>query len=93
MDAWYNGKGVLHPGIIPYGPWKKVKDFGIGPWDGDWANASVHPGIDAWPGNERWFENRCCPLGAEFTVHQTVCTAAAVFGWLCGPAGGSGDRR
>jgi hypothetical protein len=93
MDAWYNGKGVLHPGIIPYGPWKKVKDAGIGPWDGDWANASVHPGIDAWPGNERWFENRCCPLGAEFTVHQTVCTAAAVFGWLCGPAGGSGDGR
>src|SRR4028118_475559 len=22
MDAWYNGKGRMHPGIIPYGPWR-----------------------------------------------------------------------
>ncbi len=86
MDAWYNGKAALHPGIIPYGPWKKGKDLGVGPWDNDWANASLHPPIDAWPANARWFENRGCPLGSEFTIHQTVCTSAAVFGWLCGPA-------
>lgn len=86
MDAWYNGKPTPHPGIIPYGPWKKNKDLGVGPWDNDWANASLHPPIDAWPGNLRWFENRGNPLGSEFTIHQTICVSAAVFGWLCGPA-------
>jgi hypothetical protein len=84
IDAWYNGKPTAHPGVIPYGPWKKSKALGMGPWDTDWPNQTVHPPIDAWPGNERWFDNRCNPLGAEFTIHQTTCTSAAVFGWLCG---------
>jgi len=83
MDAWYNGKATPHPGLIPYGPWKKQKDFGMGPWDSDWANKTVYPGIDEWPGNERWFDNRNCPLSAEFTIHQNTCFAAATFGWLC----------
>lgn len=86
MDAWYNGKTVPHPGIIPYGPWRKTKDLGMGPWDTDWPNQTCHPGIDAWPGNERWFDNRCNPLGGEFTVHQTTCWAAATFGILCAAA-------
>jgi len=83
MDAWYNGKPTLHPGLIPYGPWQKQKDQGQGPWDSDWANKTVHPGIDQWPGNERWFDNRNCPLNAEFTIHQNICYAAATYGWLC----------
>jgi len=88
MDGWYNGKPTVHPGVIPYGPWKKGKDYGMGPWDNDWANKTVHPGIDQWPGNERWFDNRNCPLSGEFTIHQNTCYAAATFGWLCGPAAG-----
>jgi hypothetical protein len=88
MDAWYNGKPTPHPGLIPYGPWKKAKEFGAGPWDSDWPNKTVYPEIDRWPGNERWFDNRNCPLSAEFTIHQNTCYAAATFGWLCGPAGG-----
>jgi hypothetical protein len=83
MDAWYNGKPTLHPGLIPYGPWKKGKEFGMGPWDSDWPNKTVYPGIDQWPGNERWFDNRNSPLNAEFTIHQNTCYAAATFGWLC----------
>ncbi len=55
MDAWYNGKGRFHDGLVPYGPWRKVKDEGAGPWDHDWANSTVYPPIDLWPGNERWF--------------------------------------
>lgn len=85
MDAWYNGKPTLHPGLIPYGPWKKAKEFGMGPWDSDWPNKTVYPHIDQWPGNERWFENRNCPLSAEFTIHQNTCYAAATFGWLRAP--------
>jgi hypothetical protein len=84
MDAWYNGKGRFHPGLIPYGPWRKDREFGQGPWDSAWANKTIYPsGIDNWPGNERWFDNRCSPLSGEFTVHQNSAPAAAIFGFLC----------
>ncbi|MES2464338.1 MAG: glycoside hydrolase family 9 protein [Armatimonadota bacterium] len=83
MDAWYNGKGKMHPGLIPYGPWRKANDQGRGPWDQDWANKTLYPAIDSWPGNERWFSNRCAPLTSEFTVHQNIGPAAALFGFLC----------
>ncbi len=85
MDAWYNGKGKFHPGLIPYGPWRKGKEVGGGPWDSDWANKTVYPAIDAWPGNERWWNNRNSPLNSEFTIHQNIGPAAAVYGWLCAP--------
>lgn len=85
LDAWYNGKPTVHPGLIPYGPWKKEKDFGQGPWDQAWPHPTCHPVIDQWPGNERWFGNRCAPMTSEFTVHQNNCYAAAAFGFLCAP--------
>jgi hypothetical protein len=85
LDAWLNGKDRLHPGLIPYGPWKKEKGWGAGPWDKEWAFQTLHPPIDEWPANERWFENRYAPLAAEFTIHQQSCMAAAAFGWLCAP--------
>lgn len=87
MDAWYNGRPTPHPGIVPYGPWKKTKDLGQGPWDNDWVNQTVRPRIDLWPGGERWFDNRNSPLSGEFTVHQNTCWTAATYGWLCAPAG------
>lgn len=84
MDAWYNGKDSYHPGLIPYGQWRKEKELGDGPWDQAWAHSTVYPaGIDNWPGNERWFSNRCSPMHAEFTVHQQSGPAAALFGLLC----------
>ncbi len=85
MDAWYNGRGEPHPGVIPYGPWRKEKPRGQGPWDVDWANDSVYPEIDRWPGNERWFGNRCAPMSSEFTIHQNTAPAAAIFGFLAAP--------
>jgi endoglucanase len=87
IDAWYNGKGRYHPGLIPYSPWRKQKDFGQGPWDADWPNSTVYPPLDAWPGNERWFSNRCSPLASEFTIHQNIGPAAAIFGFLCADRG------
>jgi hypothetical protein len=93
MDAWYNGKPTPHPGLIPYGPWRKQKDLGQGPWDSDWPHKTVHPPIDLWPGNERWFDNRNCPLSAEFTIHQNTCYAAATFGWLCKDNGTPADGK
>ncbi len=83
MDAWYNGRGQFHPGLIPYGPWLKQRDQGQGPWDSDWPNKTLYPPIDSWPGNERWFDNRCSPMNAEFTIHQNIAPAAALFGFLC----------
>ena len=84
MDAWYNGKDEFHPGIIPYGPWKKDRAEGQGPWDVAWPHKTVYPPIDAWPGNERWFDNRGSPMNSEFTIHQNTGPAAALFGLLCG---------
>lgn len=86
MDAWYNGQTELHPGLIPYGHTRKTRDLGQGPWDPDWPNKTVYPPIDEWPANERFFDNRCSPVGSEFTVHQNLGPAAAVYGFLCAPA-------
>ncbi len=84
MDSWYRDSG-FHPGMVPYGPWRKEKDVGQGPWDQAWPHPGMHPAIDAWPGAERWFDNSCSPMSSEFTVHQNICHAAAVYGWLCAP--------
>lgn len=93
MDAWYNGKGEPHPGVIPYSPWRKEKPLGQGPWDVDWANATAYPDIDLWPGNERWFSNRCSPMASEFTIHQNTAPAAAIFGFLSAPGPGAAAVR
>ena len=83
MDAWYNGKPGPHPGVVPYGPWRKDRALGQGPWDHDWPNKTVYPAIDLWPGAERWFDNRCSPMTGEFTIHQNTAPTAAIFGILC----------
>jgi endoglucanase len=82
MDAWYNGKGKYHPGLIPYSPWRKMSDTPQGPWDADWPNNTAYPALDNWPGNERWFSNRCSPLALEFTIHQNIGPSAAIYGFL-----------
>jgi len=84
MDSWYLGNGTPHPGIVPYGPWRKQKDQGPGPWDHDWVNKTLYPKIDLWPGNERWFDDQCAPMIGEFTIHQNTAPTAALFGILCG---------
>lgn len=84
MDGWYEEGQYPRPGIVPYGPWLKAQATGQGPWDHDWANKSVYPAIDEWPGAERWFNNRCSPLNNEFTIHQNIGPSALVYGFLCG---------
>lgn len=84
MDAWYNGRGRPHPGIVPYGPWRRENDTGTSSTHLSWAFRTVHPAdISEWPAGEHWFENRSTPLSNEFTVHQTVGPAAAIYGFLC----------
>ena len=84
MDSWYEEGPQPRPGIIPYGPWRKDRNEGPGPWDHDWANKNLYPAIDAWPGGERWFENRCCPLSGEFTIWQNMAPAAFTYGFIRG---------
>jgi hypothetical protein len=82
MDAWYlSDPPVYQPGLIPYANWLKATD-GVGPWDQGWPHHTVHPEIDLWPGAERYFPNRCSPLGSEFTIHQQSGPAAAAYGFL-----------
>jgi hypothetical protein len=85
MDSWYIGDGKPHEGIVPYGPWRKERAQGQGPWDHDWVNKTVYPEIDKWPGNERWFDDRCAPMISEFTIHQNIAPSAAIFAILCAP--------
>jgi endoglucanase len=84
LDGWYEDGVHPRPGIIPYGPWRKEKDQASGPWEHDWANKSVYPAIDLWPGGERWFDSQCCPMTNEFTIHQNMAPAALIYGFLCG---------
>lgn len=86
MDSWYRNPPALNAGIVPYGIWRKDRDLGQGPWDHDWANKSVYPKIDAWPGGERWFSNQCSPMASEFTVWQNIAPSACLYGVLCGRA-------
>ena len=82
IDAWCRG---YHPGMIPYGPWKIQDPNPTWVTASDWPNLTVYPAITNWPGNERWYDNRWSPLNSEFTVHQTIAPAAALFGLLCAP--------
>lgn len=93
MDAWYNGQPTVHPGIVPYGQWRVERPYGAGPWDHDWPNKTVYPSIYDWPGNERFFDNRCSPMASEFTIHQTTAPTAAIFGILCAPQPSAAKRK
>jgi len=86
LDSIQSGRGTTPPGYIPYGPWRKANDLGAGPWDRDWPNNTLYPGIDEWPGNERYFSNQYGILESEFTIHENTAPAAAIFGFLCGDA-------
>ncbi len=81
MDSWYRPSG-FSPGMIPYGPWRDEGKRAEGPWHLAWPHQTVYPEIAQWPGGERWFNNRCSPLAAEFTVHQQNGPAAAFYGFL-----------
>jgi hypothetical protein len=92
MDWWYNKKGIKEvvPGIVPYGPtadcdWMPGKDGDCnawGWWDSDYAHSKLYPDKSLWPVHERWYNNRYAPPSSEYTVHQNIGPAAAVYGYL-----------
>ena len=49
-----------------------------------WPDQWVYPDISAWPGHERWFDQRPCPATGEFTIHQNSVIAAAIYGAMMG---------
>ncbi|MDD6209726.1 MAG: glycoside hydrolase family 9 protein [Bacteroidales bacterium] len=95
MDSWYrkDGKKEIVPGIIPYGPqsecdWMKAPNGDCnawGWWDNDYSLTYCYPHYKAWPVHELWFEHRYAPPTAEYTVHQNIGPAAAVYGYLTTP--------
>ncbi len=89
LDSWYDGIDQMVPGLVPYGPHKGDRNGWNGPWDPDYArDRAVYPEVGSWPGHELYFENRYCPITNEFTVHQNVAPAAAVYAYLSGPVPG-----
>ena len=91
MDAWYNGKSnpdgswLPHPGLSVYSPWRIEMEQGNNPTHHDWGNQTAYPAAREWPGNELYWDNRCSPMGGEFTIHQNTAPAAAIFAVLCAP--------
>lgn len=88
LDSWYYNreKGMI-PGIIPYGPYWYEAVTPAGPWEPQWGRTTAYPDAKLWPSHELWFENRYCPPTNEFTVHESIATAAAAFGFLSKPGG------
>lgn len=90
LDSWYRSTPAFVPGIVPYGSihscdWMNGPNGSCdwnGPWDADFSMTTTYPKFDQWPIHELYFENRYCPPSNEFTVHQNVAPAAAVYGYL-----------
>ncbi|MEL7161141.1 MAG: T9SS type A sorting domain-containing protein, partial [Bacteroidota bacterium] len=87
LDSRYNVHDFPKPGITPYGPWRDLDVFSnLGTWNFRWANQTLTPAIEDWPGHERWFSNRYSPLTGEYTVWQNGLNAAVLYGVLAGEA-------
>lgn len=87
LDFWHDDHEGFAPGFTSYGPWRRMPNTpNAGWWDIGWAEQSVYPEIDQWPGHERWFGMQPTPISAEFTVHQNLVHTATLYGALSGPA-------
>lgn len=103
MDSWYRKEGNkgFVPGIIPYGPqgecdWMKASNGDCnawGWWDNDYSLTFCYPHYKAWPVHELWFNHRYAPPTAEYTVHQNIGPAAAVYGYLIAPKGAQNKKE
>jgi hypothetical protein len=96
LDSRYNNNWVTYPGWIPYGPWSIAYGYtpytwvidgvsmqgGHGPWNKDWANFTMYPLMENWPGHERWNSNIHAPLSTENTVHQNTVYGAITYGFV-----------
>ena len=96
LDSRYNNGWDLYPGFVPYGPWSMAYGFtpytwvikgityegGHGPWNKDWANFSMYPLMDEWPGHERWNSNIHAPMSSENTVHQNAVYVLLTYGYV-----------
>ena len=96
LDSRYNNNWVTYPGWIPYGPWSMAYGYtpftwvidgvsvqgGAGPWNKDWANFSMYPAMENWPGHERWNGNIHAPMSAENTIHQNNIFGAVTYGFV-----------
>ncbi len=92
LDFWYDGHPGYPDGFVPYGPWLRRTSWQfMGPWDNDFAEVSLYPEINAWPGHERWFGQRPSPLVAEFTVHQSILNSTVLYAALVAANGDDSD--
>jgi uncharacterized protein YjdB len=98
LDSRYlwNKNWMVYKGFVPYGPWSMNYGFnpvtwvvdgveiqgGAGPWNEHWANFSVHPKMEQWPGHERYNNNIHAPMSTENTVHQQSVFLASTYGFV-----------
>lgn len=86
----------VYPGFVPYGPWTMANKYnpftwtidgvemegGAGPWNVHWANFSVYPFMEEWPGHERYNNNIHSPSATENTIHQQAVHVAITYGFV-----------
>lgn len=92
LDTWYREDGNnddMIPGIIPYGATNRDWMNNVGPWASTYAMLFVYPDTELWPMHEMYFDNRHSVPSNEYTVHQTIAPAAAVYGLMSGESPGS----
>jgi hypothetical protein len=90
LDSWYGKRKEVIPGIVPYAVFRPDKQSGYfwnGPWHSEMNWDHMYPSKFLWPMHEGYCENRYCPMGNEYTLHQNIAPAAAAYGWLCAPRG------
>ena len=88
LDSWVLNGDTARRGVTPYGPWTQefLGFFSfVAPYTSKWAFIHTYPvGEDAWPGHERWFDQRPAPLTAEYTVDQNMGPNILTYGYLWG---------
>jgi endoglucanase len=86
LDGWYLPGDSCRQGIVPYG-FTHTAGWGgnNGPWSHYWPFEFTYPAsADAWPGHERWFDQRTCPATNEYTIYQTLSPSILTYGYLYG---------
>ncbi|MBN2807846.1 MAG: glycoside hydrolase family 9 protein, partial [Prolixibacteraceae bacterium] len=98
LDTRYlwDNNWMTYPGFVPYGPWSMEYGYepykwtidgvemegGQGTWNKDWANFSMYPLMNEWPGHERYNNNIHAPMSTENTIHQQSVYLFMAYGFV-----------
>jgi endoglucanase len=91
LDTWYHPerREEYPPGIVPYGPNVGYNWNSYIVYSGEFAYDRAYPDKSVWPPHELFFNNRYAVPTNEYTVHQNIAPAAAVYALLSSDTDGN----